>query len=244
MLPLLDVETYNAIAQDNSDAGCSGIRRAKASFEDKNLALGVYYMLEGFQFRVPLLHRDTNLEKWHVDFKGIPFRSLRIQPTTDHGIVAMYAFGQKIGAFKILDFPARGPYVGDLVSRQRMIAWIWDYGNKRLEGRVKSKAAQRSQPKAPTKTHAKVRRTEKPLLHRVLHTASFKAQRGASSNIQGTRTVPKNGDITMEDVGAGAIERMWSLPLERHHFASLTQMLSWEWHGRQRAGDISGDSNT
>lgn len=69
MLPLLDVETYNAIAQDNSDAGCSGIRRAKASFEDKNLALGVYYMLEEFQFCMPLLHRDTDLEKGHVDFK-------------------------------------------------------------------------------------------------------------------------------------------------------------------------------
>ena len=27
--------------------------------------------------------------------------------------------------------------IGDLESRQRMLEWIWDYGNKRIEDRLK-----------------------------------------------------------------------------------------------------------
>ena len=73
MLPLLDVETYDSIAKDISDSDCSGTRKAKVRFEDKDLALGVYYMLEAFQFCMPLLHRDTKLEAWHIEFKVSSF---------------------------------------------------------------------------------------------------------------------------------------------------------------------------
>lgn len=27
--------------------------------------------------------------------------------------------------------------IGDIESRQRMLEWIWDYGNKRIEDRLK-----------------------------------------------------------------------------------------------------------
>ena len=67
------------------------------------------------------------------------FRSLRIRPSTDHGVVDVYALDQKLVSFRIVDFPARGSLIGELVSRQQMVEWIWDYGNKRIEGRLKTK---------------------------------------------------------------------------------------------------------
>lgn len=39
--------------------------------------------------------------------------------------------------FYVIDYPPRGPFIGDLESRQRMLEWIWDYGNERIEGRLK-----------------------------------------------------------------------------------------------------------
>ena len=65
-------------------------------------------------------------------------------------------------------------------------------------------SAQHSKYRAPTptKTHTKAKRTEKPLLHRVLHTANFKAQRGARSSVQDTRIIPEKDDTTREDIVA------------------------------------------
>ena len=68
MLPLLDLDTYNAIVQDCDGARCNG-RRAEEFFGDKNLALGVYHLLEDFRFCSPLLHRYDDLDKWHIEFK-------------------------------------------------------------------------------------------------------------------------------------------------------------------------------
>lgn len=39
--------------------------------------------------------------------------------------------------FCLVDSPPRDPLIGDLETRQRLIEWIWDYGNQRIAGRLK-----------------------------------------------------------------------------------------------------------
>ena len=53
-----------------------------------------------------------------------------------------------------------------------------------------------------TKSHGQRRRVEKPLLHKVLHTAKFKAQHGMSSNAKDVAVAPANTDLEMGDVDA------------------------------------------
>lgn len=62
---------------------------------------------------------------------------------------------------------------------------------------------QRLSPKKIAKRQSKSKRTEKPLLHKVLHTAGFKAQRGAISRANIMRAIPENGDNATEDLDTG-----------------------------------------
>ena len=54
--------------------------------------------------------------------------------------------------------------------------------------------------KSHAKSHGQRRRVEKPLLHKVLHTAKFKAQHGKSSNAADLAVAPANTDLEMGDV--------------------------------------------
>lgn len=72
ILPLLDPELYNAVANENDDAGSSLLRQAHFDFANKNIAEGIYMLLMAFQLCSPRMHREaTNPESWHIDFKVI-----------------------------------------------------------------------------------------------------------------------------------------------------------------------------
>lgn len=93
-----------------------------------------------------------------------------------------------------------------------MIEWIWHYGNKLAMLKPKQKSWLLLTPKPcgssnavvvfkpHTKSHGQRRRAEKPLLHRVLHTAKFKAQHGTASKVEGVAVAPKDTDSEMGDV--------------------------------------------
>lgn len=67
MLPPVDISTYSSIAKEKSKTDSCGIRRAKAYFEEENLAFGVYSMLEAFSFCRPVLRQDPKLDNWRID---------------------------------------------------------------------------------------------------------------------------------------------------------------------------------
>ena len=58
-------------------------------------------------------------------------------------------------------------------------------------------------PKEHAKPQSKSKRTEKPLLHKVLHTAGFKAQRRAIPRGNVMRVISDKKDDVMEDINIG-----------------------------------------
>lgn len=62
---------------------------------------------------------------------------------------------------------------------------------------------QRLSNKTHAKAQSKSKRTEKPSLHKVLHTAGFKARRGAIPTAKNMRVTRDEEDDVTEDVDAG-----------------------------------------
>ena len=62
---------------------------------------------------------------------------------------------------------------------------------------------QRLLHKTHAKSQPKSKRTEKPLLHKVLHTAGFKAQRGAVPRANKKTAIQAKEDQKMEDIDTG-----------------------------------------
>lgn len=56
-----------------------------------------------------------------------PFRSLRVQPSTDRGVVNIYAFDKYVASFHVLDNP-NNP---DRDTWWRLLVFIWNYGEQR-----------------------------------------------------------------------------------------------------------------
>lgn len=197
MLPLLDSDLYNAVASQDDDAGSSLLRQAHYYFANKDVAEALYMLLVAFQLCSPQLYREaTNPENWHISFKESPLRTLRIQPSNDCLGTAIYAFDKRVALFRVIDSPPRGPLVSDLESRQRMLGWIWDYGNRRIEGRLKYKAKQSN-----SNSKIKAKRTEIPLLHKVLHSAGFKAHYTKLSRRKTVKLELQQEEDIMEDIG-------------------------------------------
>ncbi|KAL9134547.1 MAG: hypothetical protein Q9175_004260 [Cornicularia normoerica] len=201
MLRTLDYRKLDTLAEDDNDADCDSIRHTKACLgEEKDIGRGIVYLFEGWEVFAPLIHRDKEVEdSWHVTFRDSPFRSLRIQPSIDHGVVDVYAFDKYVNSFHVLDNP-KNP---DRDTWRRLLTFVWDYGKRRQERKKRWEEMQRLSPKKYTKILAKSKRTEKPLLHKVLHTAGFKAQRGAIPRANNMRFLPDKEDDVMEDIDTG-----------------------------------------
>lgn len=58
-----------------------------------------------------------------------PFRSLRVQPSTDHGVVNIYAFDKYVASYHVLD-NSNNP---DRDIWRRLLTFIWDYGEQRYK---------------------------------------------------------------------------------------------------------------
>lgn len=70
MLPLLDLELYDGVANRTFGAGSSVIHQAHLCFDNKDVAQGVYMLLVAFRLCSPQLHREAaSPVNWHIDFK-------------------------------------------------------------------------------------------------------------------------------------------------------------------------------
>ena len=80
---------------------------------------------------------------------------------------------------------------------------------------------QRLSPKKYAKSQSKSKRTEKPLLHKVLHTARFKAQIGATPRAKIMTIISDKEDDVMEDVETGIHTEK---PLSRQLFSNKSPL--------------------
>ena len=80
---------------------------------------------------------------------------------------------------------------------------------------------QRLSPKKHAKSQSKSKRTEKPLLHKVLHTARFKAQIGATPRAKIMTIISDKEDDVMEDIETGIHAEK---PLSRQLFSNKSPL--------------------
>lgn len=101
-------------------------------------------------------------------------------------------------------------------SWQAFLEWLWDYGNQRhiakaeYEGESPSslqtfycantRIASLRRLNTTTKSQSKRQHAQKPLLHQVLRTASFKAQRGPKMKPKKLAHMTKAADTVMDSV--------------------------------------------
>lgn len=106
----LDYSKLDALIEEDNDADCDSIRRTKACLgKEKDLARGIMCLFEGWEVFTPCIHRDKEAENtWEVTFRNSPFRSLRIKPSTDHGVVDLYAFDRYLDSWQVLNNPKTG----------------------------------------------------------------------------------------------------------------------------------------
>lgn len=214
MVRPLDPCKLAALVYADGATECDFIQDTKAYLsEKKDLASGVFCLFNDWEVFAPSLDRDTERdEKWRLTFWDSPFRSLHIQPSADRGIVDVHAFGKKVASFHIID----NLKVADPQMWVRLLRWTWDYGRRRLVQKNEWQAKQRLVSKSHVKSQCKIKRTEKPLLRKVLNTAGFKAQHGAKTKAKDLKVSSGKDDIAMEDVDhpkdAGS-------PLSRQKFA-------------------------
>lgn len=198
MLRPLNYLKLDMLVEDDNEADCDSIRNTKACLgEEKDLARGIVCLFEGWEVFSPRIHRDKEVGNgWHVTFRDSPFRSLRIQPSTDNCVVDIYAFDNCISSFHVLNNPA----IPDRIIWRGLLRFVWDYGERRREHKQRLEEMQRLSPKKHAKSQSKSKRTEKPLLHKVLHTASFKAQRGAILSAKNVTVIPHREDDIVQDI--------------------------------------------
>lgn len=152
LLPL-DYKKFNALKRQGDYAGCDDLKDALDFFAVKDVGPAIHSLLQAFKLGMSRLNQVTmRSETWHIDFRvsadvapaqhyfltsiqKSPLRTLRIQPGDDHDSVGIYAKGKLLANFRL--FECSKYFVSDLVMRQRLLSFIWQYGNDRIQERLK-----------------------------------------------------------------------------------------------------------